>query len=70
MTQSANVNKPEEPDSHAPSRKVDEPFVESWPAGYKNGGFRLVPVGVLLFAKGKPTLRIEEGGRTSALTYA
>jgi hypothetical protein len=30
----------------------------------------LVDDGVLLFAEGKPTLRIEEGGRSRALTYA
>jgi hypothetical protein len=40
---------------------ADQPLLEKWPAGYES--FRVVDGGVLLFAKGLPTLRIEEGGR-------
>jgi hypothetical protein len=43
-------------------RAADRPILNKWPAGYENGSFRLVDGGVVLFAKGKPTLKIEEGG--------
>ena len=60
MTQSASPNKPEEPESHA-SQKIDQPLLEAWPAGYEQGSFRVVSGGVLLSAKGMPTLFIQEG---------
>jgi hypothetical protein len=42
-------------------RAADKPILNKWPAGYEGGSFRAVDGGVLLFAKGKPTLRIEDG---------
>jgi hypothetical protein len=42
-------------------RAAGRPMLEKWPAGYENGSFRVVDGGVLLFAKGKPVLRIEDG---------
>jgi hypothetical protein len=39
---------------------VDQPLLEKWPAGYENGGFRVVEGGVLLSAKGMPTLFLRE----------
>ena len=60
MRQSANPNKPEEPESHA-SQKIDQPLLEAWPTGYENCTFRVVDGGVLLSAKGMPTLFIQEG---------
>jgi len=62
----ADVLKSEEPDpdvTPAAPRQADKPLLEAWPPGYEKGGFRLVPGGVLIFAKGRPALRIEEGGR-------
>jgi hypothetical protein len=44
-------------------RAADRPILNKWPAGYENGSFRVVDGGVLLFAKGKPVLRIGESGQ-------
>jgi hypothetical protein len=41
-------------------RMVDQPLLEKWPAGYENGGFRVVPGGAFLSAKGMPTLFLRE----------
>ncbi len=77
MTQSASLaaidkvlmrEKSEEPEGRsAPSRKARLPLLKAWPPGYEKGRFRLVHGGVLLFAKGKPMMKIEEDGRTSSL---
>jgi hypothetical protein len=40
-----------------------EPLLKAWPAGYEQGAFRVVSGGVLLSAKGMPTLFIKETGR-------
>jgi hypothetical protein len=40
--------------------KPTSPCSKGGPAGNEEGGFRLVPDGVLLFAKGMSALRIEE----------
>ena len=52
---------PQEPPS--PLWKDDEPLLKAWPAGYEQGTFRVVDGGVLLTAKGMPTLFLKEGGR-------
>jgi hypothetical protein len=56
------VEKHEDEDTPVTPRMVDQPLLEKWPAGYQGGSFRVVPGGVLLFAKDRPTLKIEEGG--------
>jgi hypothetical protein len=38
---------------------IDKPILKKWPTAYENGSFRVVDGGVLLFAKGMPTLKIE-----------
>jgi hypothetical protein len=47
-------------------RTVDRPLLTTWPAGYQNGGFRVVDGGVLLSAKGMPTLFLRESGNLAA----
>jgi hypothetical protein len=48
------------------ARMVDQPLLEKWPAGYENGGFRVVDGGVLLSAKGMPTLFLREAEKLPA----
>jgi hypothetical protein len=67
MTQSAYRKKPEETERHAPVRKIDQPLLAVWPAGYEQGAFRVVSGGVLLTAKGMPTLFLREAERLAAL---
>ena len=62
LTSLANV-----PKSLDQNDEVDPEPVTIRHADYENCTFRLVDNDVLLFAKGKPTLRIEEGGRINAL---
>jgi hypothetical protein len=59
---------PEHEDEDPPvaSRMVDQPLLEKWPAGYENGGFRVVDGGVLLSAKGMPTLFLREAENLAA----
>jgi hypothetical protein len=57
-------NKPEGPEGAEPSRKIDQPLLEAWPAGYEHGSFRLCGDGVLLSAKGKPTLQLDGSDAT------
>jgi hypothetical protein len=40
--------------------------LEKWPAGYENGGFRVVDGGALLSAKGMPTLFLREAEMLAA----
>jgi hypothetical protein len=47
-----------EPAKPAP-RPPDKPLLEAWPKGYKHGSFRLDGEDVLLFAKGRSTLRLK-----------
>jgi hypothetical protein len=47
--------------SPASRPKPDRTLVKAWPAGYENCTFRVVDGGVLLSAKGMPTLFIQEG---------
>jgi hypothetical protein len=58
----------EHDDEDAPvaPRMVYQPLLEKWPAGYENGGFRVVDGGVLLSAKGMPTLFLREAGKLAA----
>lgn len=41
----------------------DVAILLAWPTGYEHGRFRLLHDGVLLFAEGKPPLKIDEMGR-------
>jgi hypothetical protein len=56
----------EDEDAPAAPRMVDQPLLEKWPAGYENGGFRVVDGGVLLSAKGMRTLFLSEAGKLPA----
>jgi hypothetical protein len=47
-------------------RMIDRPLLTAWPAGYQNGGFRVVDVGVLLSARGMPTLFLREAEKLAA----
>jgi hypothetical protein len=40
--------------------KIDMPLLTAWPRGYKSGRFWLVPGGVKIAARGKPTLWLED----------
>jgi hypothetical protein len=44
----------------AAPRLIDQPLLKVWPRGYENGQFRLADGGVLLAAKGQPTLFVRE----------
>jgi hypothetical protein len=57
---------PEDEDAPMAPRMVDQPLLEKWPAGYENGGFRVVPGGALLSAKGMPTLFLREAEKLAA----
>jgi hypothetical protein len=56
----------EHDDEDAPvaPRMVDQSLLEKWPAGYES--FRVVPGGVLLSAKGMPTLFLREAEKLPA----
>jgi hypothetical protein len=64
LTSLANV-----PKSLDQNDEVDPEPVTIRHADYENCSFRVVDNGVLLFAKEKPTLSVEEGGRINALRY-
>jgi hypothetical protein len=53
-------------DAAVAPRMVDQPLLDAWPAGYQNGGFRVVDGGVLLSAKGMPTLFLREAEKLVA----
>jgi hypothetical protein len=52
----------ESKEAHPEPRSRPKPLLKAWPKGYEGGSFRVVDGGVLLFAKGKPTLKIEDSG--------
>jgi hypothetical protein len=58
----------EHEDEYAPvaPRMVDQPLLEKWPAGYENDGSRVVDGGVILSAKGMPTLFLSEAEKLPA----
>jgi hypothetical protein len=56
----------EDEDAAVAPRMVDRPLLEKWPAGYENGGFRVVDGGALLSAKGMPTLFLREAEKLAA----
>jgi hypothetical protein len=62
------LREPGHDDEDAPMalRMVDRPLLTAWPAGYENGGFRVVAGGVMLSAKGMPTLFLREAGKLAA----
>jgi hypothetical protein len=37
-----------------------KPFLEAWPEGYAHGGFKIERDAIVLFAAGKPDIRIED----------
>jgi hypothetical protein len=47
-------------------RAIDRPLLHAWPAGYQNGGFRVVDGGALLSTKGMPTLFLREAEKLAA----
>jgi hypothetical protein len=56
----------EDEDATVTARMVDQPLLEKWPAGYENGGCRVVDGGALVSAKGMPTLFLREAERLAA----
>lgn len=46
------------PPSELACRPQCEPVLETWPHEYRGGGFKLDGQDVLIFAKGRPDLRI------------
>jgi hypothetical protein len=41
------------------ARLQSEPLLQAWPSEYRGGGFRIEGNAVVLFAPGKPDLRLE-----------
>jgi hypothetical protein len=50
---------PKSEDAPPKPRLQCKPLLEAWPKGYEHGGFRLDGDAVLIFAQGKPTLRLK-----------